>query len=347
MKDIGRQRSQWYGYSAVIVKVERDIPRLLDLGLLAQDAEKYQLTRAGMERLQASMAKREAKIVHEWYGTCQPMMEKLYDDIIPILSGSSSSPSVGTLSLYNSLSPGHAALLAMVFDQQVREAERKKSPFRFMNVGCGMGGVTDLLQKRRSFLLFEGKKTCYLAERDPFLVERMKAKYLETPDTEVMLAEAETRWPIGLQFVMAIDMLRFILSGEDKAAFILRLFDCLAPGGALFFNMGCSVFLPRERFEGGILPIEHPASPLAIVMQEIKDLLDVRVTLYSENYWERWTKFDSDFSGTPPSEIKALEASRRQVTQMMNKKKKPGMTGGRWAVLIQKGSYPSEPEVPV
>jgi hypothetical protein len=144
---------------------------------------------------------------------------------------------------------------------------------------------------------------------------------------------------------MAIDMLRFIVSDEDKAAFILGLFDSLGPGGALFFNMGRCVLLPRERFAGGdTLPIEHPASPLAMVMQKFKDLPNARVTLYTENYFERWTKFEKDFSEVPLSPSPILEAFRRETTQMMSRKKQRGMKGGRWAVVVQKGSYPLEPE---
>jgi SAM-dependent methyltransferase len=282
------------------------------------------------------MAKREAEMVHHWYHSdlCHELMNKLYEDIIPVLAGRPLR--LGGLALYNMLSPEHAAVLSLVFDQQVHLARTSGMPFRFMNMGCGVGGVSDLLCERESFKLFEGERAYYPVEKDPVLGETMRQKYRDRPNTEVMIAGPETPLPTHLQLIIAIDMLYFIRSQADKAAFILRLFSCLAPGGMLFFNMGGSL-VPTDGFGGDILPAEHPSSPLATVIKTFQDMpRECRMNIYTERYWQRWEKFKDDFETTPPSEDWVVEATRGEVTQIMTRQGQPGIKGGRWAVTLER-----------
>ena len=349
LEECDLKRDQWYAYSMIPLDlkdhggIELDLFSLNCNDLLANLDTKYAITDFGQKSLQEAMARREAEMVHHWYHSdpCHALMDKLYEDIIPVLAGRPLK--LEGLALYNMLSPEHATVLALVFDRQLNLAKMNGTPFRFMNMGCGVGGVSDLLCERESFKTFEGETTYYLAEKDPILVETMQHKYQDRPHTKVMLAGADAHLPTNLQLIMAIDMLYFVRSQADKAAFILKLFNCLAPGGRLFFNMGTSV-VPPENILGSRLPADDPTSPLAMVIKTFQDIpSECRMAVYPEPYWKRWEKFQSDFASTPPSEDWVVEATRAEVSQLMERRAQPGIKGGRWAITIERSQRIEEP----
>ena len=342
----------WYAYYDVGL-TEATLPALFEelktMGFLEEisvsEEVRLKPTEDGLALNETLTANREALMTRQWEEAlvCVAVRRALYGDVMKTISGLEDPKDVP---FFNTLGSEFAAVIRDSYLRQLRLSAG--APLSIFDFGCGMSGLTDVFRQRSDATGHQYT----LVDSDAEGVEVLSEKHRADPSTTVICADHKTlpeRLDASEKFrlILAVDMLYFIQSGDDKTAAMLMLFDGLAEGGELVIIMNarpkfkvCEGEAAAKVIGSRDLPIGHPRSPLREVHElfNARDDADVSVTtLGAEGYEAFWDRCFHAYDGLDVTDVPGAARVKFEAEQALaGFAKFPDSPANGYALIIQK-----------